>query len=110
MKQEEPTEFDISDTNANQTDKRHSSNPNELREDVQIPNTPFVARRYDDKWMVTAGRYKIDGGFNSYEECTERAQKITWNDITTVIGAIAESIAKEELNNYIASLREQPAN
>lgn len=96
--------------NVNETDKLHSSNPAELREDVAIENTPFIARRYDDKWMITAGRYKIEGGMESYEECVERTKTIKWSDITTVIGAIAESIAKEEVNKYIASIREQPAN
>lgn len=109
MNAHQQEESNISLGNAKEADKQHSSNPAELREDLAIENTPFIARRYDELWMITAGRYKIEGGMKSYEECVERTKKIQWSDITTVIGAIAESIAKEEVNNYIASIREQPA-
>jgi hypothetical protein len=83
----------------NETDKQHYSNPKELREDKAIPQTPFVARKYDDKWIITVGRYRIMSQFtfNTFEECQEAVRTPNWNEVVTLIGAIAETMILEKI-------------
>lgn len=86
---------------AKETDKQKSNS--QLLETKIIPETPFIARRYDEKWIVTVGKYKIREGLSSYEECEAAAKDVSWETITTVIQAIVE----ENMNGNMAKIIEQ---
>lgn len=66
----------------------------ELKETREIPNSPFKAMRYDNKWIVTIGRYRATEPLNSYEECENAVYNPNWNILSCAMIAMIEAINK----------------
>ena len=66
----------------------------ELKETRQIPDSPFKAMRYDNKWIVTIGRYRATEPLNSYEECENAVYNPNWNILSCAMMAIIEATNK----------------
>lgn len=62
----------------------------ELRASKQIPNTPFVAHRYDETWILTIGKYKVGPDFLSEEELIQWIKVPTWETISVAIQGLIE--------------------
>ena len=57
----------------------------ELAEVKLIPESPFAARRYDDKWILTVGKYRTPHFFKTYEEAEHEVKNPSWDTIMTVM-------------------------
>ena len=77
----------------NDTNNELNSN-SELKETRQIPDSPFKAMRYDNKWIVTIGRYRATEPLNSYEECENAVYNPNWNILSCAMMAIIEATNK----------------
>jgi len=66
------------------------SNNNELVEVIDIQETPFTARKFEDVWIVTVGKYKLSPNLQTYEECQEFVKNPTWDMITALIQTLIE--------------------
>lgn len=84
-----------SSTSANEQDsiKSTSENPQntQLTESHMLENTPFIIVRADTKYFVACGKYRLTTMLDTEEEAEEFARRITWNNITAVIGIIVEA-------------------
>ena len=63
----------------------------ELIESKQIPNSPFVAHRYDQTWICTVGRYRSGNAFSSFEEIEEYILNPDWELHMLVIQAVIDA-------------------
>ena len=92
-------ELNTSSGSANGTNKQNYSK--ERVENVQIKDTPFVARRLDENWTVTVGNYKIASGLKTLEECEAVTKDTSWHTLTTVMQAIVEANMPEGQRNEL---------
>lgn len=66
-----------------------------LIERVEIKNTPFKAVRYDNKWLLTMGKYRLSSiDLESYDEVIKYLDENKWKIIGNMI-----LILQENLNN-----------
>ncbi|AXH75535.1 MAG: hypothetical protein [Microviridae sp.] len=73
-----------SSESTNTADKRTSSS-NEMLEKVPIEGTPFHAIRFDQKWFLTMGHYRISEEMNSLKEVQEDAKDASWIRIMQIM-------------------------
>ena len=53
----------------------------EMVQAIPVPESPFVARMFDNKWILTCGKYRTPDIFQSYEECETAVKNPTWDMI-----------------------------
>lgn len=63
----------------------NESNSNELIERVPIEDTPFTAIRYDNKWFLTMGKYRLTEPTDSLEQIQEDAQRADWARVMQIM-------------------------
>ena len=68
----------------------------ELKEIKTIPNSPFVAHKYDEIWICTVGRYRSGNTFKSFEEIEEYILNPDWELHMLVIQAVIDSNNNEK--------------
>ena len=66
----------------------------ELKESKIIENTPFTAHKYDDKWIVTIGRYRCTPPLDSYEQAVYEVHNPNWDILCCAIIAMIEATNK----------------
>lgn len=49
-----------------------------LLESIAIHNTPFHAVRFENKWFLTLGKYRLTNQLNNLEECKAEANEDGW--------------------------------
>lgn len=72
--------------------KTPKGDENKLVESIEIENTPFVARKFGSRWILTIGDSRLKQEFQSYEEAERFISNPDWNTIVTVIYAIVKVI------------------
>ena len=53
----------------------------EMVKAIPIPESPFVARMFEDKWILTCGNYRTQDIYSSYEACEAQVKNPTWDMI-----------------------------
>jgi len=74
-----------------QTKVDNSNLHSELIESKQIPNSPFVAQRYDHDWICTVGRYRSANMFKSFDDVVEYILNPDWELHMLVIQAVIDA-------------------
>lgn len=74
-----------SSTNADQQHNNNSNSERQLLTKKPIEDTPFTAVKFDDKWFLTMGKYRLTEPINSEEEVTKEAYSTTWHRIMQII-------------------------
>lgn len=88
--------------NVNSTDKQNFSENEEMIERKPINETPFTAVKYDGKWFVMMGRYKMSEDLGSEEACIEDAKDASWHRIMQVMGVMIEEYDRRESTKKLA--------
>lgn len=66
------------------------SDYNELVEHKPIGDTPFMAVRVEDKWIIRCGKYKLEKGHDSFEEVEEYVNNNLWEMIGVFVTTVVE--------------------
>jgi len=82
--------------NTNLQDKQESTS-NELLEKVPIEDTPFTAIRFENKWFLTMGKYRLTEPVDTLEAVQIDAQRADWYRVMQIINLMIE----EKLTNHI---------
>ena len=83
-------------SNAENTDKQHSSDNNELTTNEKIENTPFFVRGNDKMgYFITLGDTRISELYEDEISARLQVNNNNWNFITTVIATITEKILNQ---------------
>lgn len=70
----------------------------QLVEHHPIKDTPFSAVKFEDKWFLTLGKYRLTNQLQSKKACEEEAKDASWIRIMQVIKiVIQEHEAEKEL-------------
>lgn len=76
----------------------------QLLEQYPIKDTPFTAVKFEDKWFLTMGKYRLTEKLNSKKECEEAAKDASWIRIMQIIKiVIQEHEAEKELIKNLSS-------
>lgn len=62
----------------------------ELVKSIPIPGTPFTKVKYDDKWFVAFGKYRLTEPLQTEEEADAAASDNSWFRIMQVIQAMID--------------------
>lgn len=89
------TESEQSQMNANQTHKEDSFKNTELTEAIPIETTPFTAVRFEDKWFLTMGKYRLTEELGSFQECENDAFRADWERIMSIMQIMIEENNKK---------------
>lgn len=65
---------------------------------VPIGNSPFTARRLDDKWFITIGKFRTPHTLNSFEECEDLVKNPDWYTIITCMNFVIDAVI-QPVNN-----------
>lgn len=76
-------------TLSNPTEQEYNS---ELISFEQIEGTPFTLRKFDDKFILTIGRYKHSRTYTSREEALEDIDNPSWDLMVFAILSMNETI------------------
>ena len=76
---------ELSDTSANVTSKENFSDDRKLKEVKEIQGTPFAAVKFEDKWFLVIGNYRISELFDTYEEVVEDSKDASWDRLISVM-------------------------
>lgn len=73
----------------------------QLVEQHPIKDTPFSAVKFEDKWFLTLGKYRLTNQLNSKKECETEAKDASWIRIMQVIKIVIQEheTEKELINN-----------
>lgn len=71
--------------------KQELNSSAELKESKKIENTPFTAHKYDDKWIVTVGRYRCTPALESYEQAVYEVHNPNWDILSCAMVAMIEA-------------------
>lgn len=71
--------------NAYQKKPDNSSSGEQLVEQHPIKNTPFTALKYDGKWYLTMGKYRLTKELQTKEKCIYESKNASWNRLMQVI-------------------------
>lgn len=77
------TEQKTFDGNVNETTNSNSNS--KLVEREEIKNTPFTAVKFEDKWFLTMGKYRLTDGLASKEDVINEAKDASWFRIMQII-------------------------
>lgn len=70
----------------------------QLLEQHRIANTPFTAVKFEDKWFLTMGKYRLTEPLKSKHECEQEAKDASWNRLMAIMKiVIMEHEAEKEL-------------
>lgn len=66
------------------------SSSNELLESVVIENTPFIAHRYEECWILTCGRLRTSKQYQNMEQIMEDVKNPSWEILTVAIQGLID--------------------
>lgn len=82
-----------------------------LLESVAIHNTPFHAVRFENKWFLTMGKYRLTNQLNNLEECKAEATEDSWIRRMQIMKImITEHMEEQKLLNTIKQQTEAKQN
>lgn len=81
---------------ASQENKNKSNSGEQLVEQHAIPNTPFTAIKYDSKWYLTMGKYRLTKELPTKEKAIYESKNASWNRLMQVIQIMIDN----NLENY----------
>lgn len=75
----------------NPKNKNNSNSGEQLVEQIPIKDTPFTALKFDGKWYLAMGKYRLTHELNNYQACVREAKDASWNRILQVIQIMIET-------------------
>lgn len=63
----------------------NSTSSDQLLQIEPIPDTPFNAVKYDDKWFLAMGKYRLTQPSPDKQTILDDANNTTWNRILQII-------------------------
>lgn len=79
----------IKQPSTSETDKRE--NEKELVQVLEIDDTPFTAAKYQGRWYLMLGRYRLTEELKTLNEAKEAAKDSSWFRIMQVAQIVAEN-------------------
>lgn len=74
-----------SSLNSTQEANNSESNSDELVQRIPIEDTPFTAIKFDDKWFLTMGKYRLTDPVDTLEGVKEDAQRADWARVMQIM-------------------------
>lgn len=67
-----------------------------------IGNSPFIARKLDDKWFITIGKFRTPHTLNSFEECEDLVKNPDWYTIITCMNFVIDAVIQPVPNKQVS--------
>lgn len=64
-----------------------------------IANTPFTALKYDGKWYLTMGKYRLTKELQNKEKCIYESKNASWNRLMQVIQIMIDNNHENQKNS-----------
>lgn len=90
----EKAKSDTLQNNVKEQDNKESNS--KLVEQKEVEGTPFTAMKYQEKWYLTLGRYRLTEGMESEEKVIEDATRADWYRVMQVMNIMLDE--REERN------------
>lgn len=74
----------------------NSDSSKEMVEKIQVPETPFTMVRFEDKWFLTMGKYRLTEPADTKEEIEAQIENTSWNRIIQIILIIIKDHDEEK--------------
>lgn len=76
--------------------KKQTNKQDQIVERIKIEDTPFTLVRYEDKYILTAGGYRIANELFQSEEHAQIWMELNkWNVVSIMVAIITERTVKE---------------
>lgn len=86
---------ETTDTNVEKTISSQSDSK-QLVEQHKIEGTPFTAIKFQERWFLTLGKYRLTNQLGSIEECKAEAEDASWTRIMQVMKIMIEENETEK--------------
>lgn len=74
-----------SGSNNGDQNNNSASDSKQLVERINIKETPFEAVKFDEKWYLIMGKYRLTEGLNAFEDVGNQAFDTSWFRIMQII-------------------------
>lgn len=85
--------FGIAEKTTKQNSTSEEPEPKDEKQLVkleEIPDTPFTAARYEGKWYLMIGRYRLTEGLKTKKAVLKEAENTSWWRLMAVMKIVAE--------------------
>lgn len=86
-------------TSNTQSSAKETDKENYLTEEHEIPNTPFMIRRVEDKWFVTIGDYRLTEPEPTRKDAEIKLSIERWHIILKLIMIAVDKLSKTQNND-----------